>query len=111
MPRAQRICGRPGCPKPIAKRYCVTHDAEYEAKRGNSNKRGYGAAHRRTRASLAEVVARGDVPCARCGRPILATDTWALDHDDEDRSRYLGPSHTACNNSAGGKNAHAKLER
>ena len=105
MPRAQRICGKAGCPKPVAKRYCAEHDAEYETKRGNSNARGYGSAHRRVRASLADVVARGDVPCARCGQPIRPNDAWHLDHND-DRSSYLGPSHDTCNTSAGGKRAH-----
>lgn len=105
MPRAQRICGRPGCPKPVAKRYCLAHDAEYEAKRGNSTQRGYGSAHRTARTRWAARVARGIVNCARCQQLILPDQPWALDHSD-DRLSYLGPSHATCNNSAGGKNAH-----
>lgn len=101
-----RICAQRGCPKVVEKRYCPEHAAQHEVRRGTPTQRGYGTAHRRKRASLAEVVARGDVPCARCGQPIRTTDTWALDHDDQDRNRYIGPSHTRCNNSAGGKNAH-----
>jgi len=101
-----RICAQRGCPKITDKRYCAAHAAAHEAKRGTPAQRGYGTAHRRKRASLAEVVARGDVPCARCGKPILPGDQWALDHDDEDRAQYLGPSHKRCNDSAGGKNAH-----
>ena len=105
MPRAQRICGKPGCPKPVAKRYCTEHDAEYETKRGNSSQRGYGATHRSARKRWASRVERGIVSCARCQQPILPNQAWALDHSD-DRLSYLGPSHANCNNSAGGKNAH-----
>ena len=105
MPRAQRICGRPGCPKPIAKRYCIEHDAEYEAKRGNANKRGYGATHQRARADMAPTIAAGRAACARCGQPIEPGQDWHLDHSD-DRSGYIGPSHAHCNTSAAGKRSH-----
>jgi hypothetical protein len=50
-------------------------------------------------------VLAGDVLCARCGLLILPAESWALDHTD-DRSGYLGPSHTLCNNRAGGRAAH-----
>jgi putative intracellular protease/amidase len=50
-------------------------------------------------------VERGQVDCARCDLLILPGGAWALDHTD-DRTGYLGPSHEACNTSAGGKAAH-----
>jgi hypothetical protein len=65
--------------------------------------RGYGAAHRAERERWAPKVARGEVCCARCGRPIQAGEPWDLDHDDRDRSQYLGPSHAACNRATAGR--------
>jgi hypothetical protein len=41
--------------------------------------------------------------CARCGLPIRPGEEWHLDHDDEDRGRYLGPSHARCNEKAAGR--------
>lgn len=106
MPRAKRICGKAGCPHAADGRYCTKHNAEYEAERGTSTARGYGSAHQRTRARLNLEVQRGLTNCARCGEPIQPNTAWALDHDDLDRGKYLGPSHVFCNNSAGGKAAH-----
>lgn len=106
MPRAKRICPKPGCPHPIANRYCPTHDREYEAARGNSNQRGYGIEHQRARANTAPTVAKGRTPCARCGQPILPGQAWHLDHTN-DRTSYLGPSHDHCNLTAAGKASHA----
>ena len=105
MPRAKRICPRPGCTKPVNKRYCTAHEAEYERNRGNSNQRGYGASHQQARAQVAPQVRAGHMPCARCGQPIEPGQDWHLDHND-DRSGYIGPSHAQCNTRAGGKRAH-----
>jgi hypothetical protein len=33
---------------------------------------------------------------------IGPNEDWDLDHADDDRSRYLGPSHRRCNRVAGG---------
>jgi hypothetical protein len=59
----------------------------------------YGEAHRKVRKRWAPKVRAGKVRCARCGEPILPTEKWDLDHDDDDPSerRYLGPSHRRCN--------------
>lgn len=106
MPRAKRICPKAGCPFPTDGRYCTKHNAEYEKQRGSREARGYGAEHRKARARLNLEVQAGITTCARCQQPIKPGEPWALDHDDNDRGKYLGPSHSYCNNSAGGKNAH-----
>jgi hypothetical protein len=46
---------------------------------------------------LAPFVEAGCVRCARCGELIKPGEKWHLDHDDFDRSRYLGASHARCN--------------
>lgn len=106
MPRAQRICPRPGCPHLITTgRYCPDHARAYERQRGTRQQRGYDLTHERLRARWAARVATGAVPCARCGSLIEPSAEWALDHTD-DRTGYLGPSHATCNNRAGGVAAH-----
>jgi hypothetical protein len=100
-----RVCSEPGCPELTESRHCDDHAAAHERRRGTRQQRGYTAAHDRLRARWKPKVERGLVDCARCGRRILPGDTWALDHT-EDRTDYLGPSHAACNNSAGGRAAH-----
>jgi hypothetical protein len=80
--------------------------------------RGYNEAHKRLRAHWAPKVSRGDVCCARCGRPIPPAGlgpcpavrngrrcgkdhgNWVLGHDDWDRSIYLGPEHACCSTAA-----------
>ena len=52
------------------------------------------------RRRLAPLVAKGTVPCARCGDLIGAGESWELDHRDDGRG-YLGPSHRRCNRRAG----------
>lgn len=73
-------------------------------KPGGTTARGYGADHQKLRAWWKPAVDAGKVPCARCGVKILTDprelgDGWQLDHDPTDptRRRYLGPSHTRCN--------------
>jgi len=108
LPRAKRICAKSGCPHVADGRYCTKHNAEYEAERGTSTARGYGSAHQRTRARLNLDVQAGLTKCARCGNPIAPNTAWHLDHADEDRGTYLGPAHAFCNDSAGGRKAHAQ---
>lgn len=106
MARAKRICAKVGCPSTATGSYCPTHQAEAERARGSREQRGYDHAHRQLRKQWAPKVATGEVICGRCGQAIRPGQSWALDHDDRDRSKYLGPSHATCNNSAGGRNAH-----
>jgi|SRR5579862_193339 len=83
--------------------------AEFEAERaadrarGSAARRGYGAAHRATRAQWAAQVEAGTVACARCGHLIVPGSEWHLDHAD-DGDGYLGPSHASCNIAA--RNGH-----
>ena len=105
-----RRCPASYCPTliPDGERYCAKHQAEYEAKRGNARARGYGSSHERLRARVARAIAEGRlVACARCGYAIRQGDAWHLDHDDNDRSRYVGASHASCNTAAGGRKGAA----
>ena len=108
MARAKRICSKPGCPNPAVTSRCQQHEREHDKARGTKAERGYGQAHINLRKQWAAKVATGTVPCARCGEPIQPGTAWALDHDDHDRSRYLGPSHRHCNDSAGGRASHRR---
>jgi hypothetical protein len=71
--------------------------AEYEARKRRPASQGYGQDHQRLRAQWAQRVDAGEVSCARCARRIAPGTPWHLDHDDRDRSRYLGASHQRCN--------------
>ena len=67
----------------------------------NTTARGYGAAHQKLRAQVAQLVAAGTAVCWRCGRAIQPWMAWDLGHDDYDRSVYRGPEHAKCNRSSG----------
>jgi hypothetical protein len=108
MPRAKKICAKPGCPAIADSSYCTEHARANDKARGNSNQRGYGAQHQRTRTTLDIRVQAGLINCARCGQRIKQGEPWHLDHDDTDRGKYLGPSHAFCNTSAGGRKAHTQ---
>ena len=57
---------------------------------------------------MAPTVDAGLATCARCQQPILPGKKWHLDHDDENRRRYIGVSHASCNGQAGGRVGRAK---
>lgn len=103
---AGRRCPGERCPVILTdgSRYCPTHARAYEQRRGTSAARGYGSGHRALRASWQRRIDAGErIACARCTGLIVAGQAWALDHHDDDRSEYLGPSHASCNNAAGGR--------
>lgn len=58
---------------------------------------GYGAAHKARRRREAKLVEAGRATCWRCGKPIAPGGDWDLGHDDNDRTKYMGPEHVACN--------------
>lgn len=74
------------------------------------SERGYDAAHRAQRARIVEHMASGaSYACSRCGQPIQHGQAWHLDHDDVDRTKYLGPAHATCNERAGKHKAERVL--
>lgn len=100
-----RVCLADGCPLLVRApaRRCATHRQDVELARGSRQSRGYGAEHDRRRRELAPIVAAGAAMCARCGQPIAAGAMWDLGHDDNDRARYVGPEHAACNRATRGR--------
>lgn len=95
------MCRRlhPGTGKCPDCRAAAFHAVDRE--RGTTTERGYGWTHQQERARWTSAVAAGEVACSRCGARIMPGEAWDLDHDDADRSRYLGPAHTRCNRIAG----------
>jgi hypothetical protein len=77
--------------------------AKYEYRRGNTTARGYGTHHQRMRKAAKALVDAGGVNCCRCGKPIPPGAPFDLDHSDEDRTKYQGVSHPACNRAAGAR--------
>lgn len=107
MPRAKRICPKPGCPNAAIKRYCQDHEREYERQRGNSNQRGYGSAHQAERTQWVKRIAiLGQIQCATCPTQIKPGQPFDLGHTN-DRQRYIGPQCLPCNRSDGGRRGRA----
>lgn len=87
------------------------------ASRPSASQRGYGAAHDARRRADARRVATGTARCARgaackfaeevdgvlVGGLIHPAAMWDLGHDDRDRTRYIGPEHSACNRGTHGR--------
>lgn len=59
--------------------------------------RGYGVKHQALRRRWDAQVQRGQVPCGRCGRPILPGTPWDLSHPDDNKDLEPTPWHAACN--------------
>lgn len=65
--------------------------------RGTTTERGYDRKHQKLRAKYQREMDAGQVfLCWRDGKPVDPTD-WHLGHDDDDRTKYMGPEHPACN--------------
>jgi hypothetical protein len=77
-------------------------------KPGGTVASGYGQAHRAERARQLAALVDGVTPCARCFKPMWRMQQLHLDHDDRDRSRWLGLAHARCNTSAGARIGHAR---
>jgi hypothetical protein len=111
MPRAMRVCPRPGCPELTTDGPCSAHQREREQRRGTRQQRGYTAQHDRLRERWRPKVELGEVDChaITCLLPerrIHLGMAWDLGHT-EDRTAWTGPEHERCNRSAGGRAAHA----
>jgi hypothetical protein len=94
---AVKVCLVPGCGRLQPESRCAEHRREHERARGSAAERGYGTMHRAERDRWALLVATGNVKCWRCGDYIASDSSWDLGHDDQDRSKYRGPEHQACN--------------
>lgn len=111
---AKRICPCTGCavhegscPNIVERGRCGRCRRAADRARGTRTERGYGPEHQAERRRWQRIIRRRGVPCVRgCGRIIRRDDVWHLDHDDEDRTRWLGPSCVPCNTAAGGRAAH-----
>jgi hypothetical protein len=62
-----------------------------------TSERGYGAAHDKRREKEKVNVEAGKAYCWRCTKKISPHESWDLGHDDDDRSKYMGPEHAKCN--------------
>ena len=65
-----------------------------------TTERGYGEAHKARRRREARRIKAGGAICWRCTKPIdpdTPSDQWDLGHDDNDRTKYMGPEHVSCN--------------
>lgn len=71
----------------------------------STTQRGYGWSHQKARRAALAAFVVGQ-PCVRCGKPLTSKRDVELDHDDNDRSRYLGLAHSYCNRQAGGRKSH-----
>lgn len=107
MPRAMKICAKPGCPAITAGSYCIEHTRERDKARGNSNQRGYGYAHQELRKAFVPEHKAGTLICWRCREVIPPDEPFDLGHDDDDRTIYRGPEHANhCNRAAAGRKSH-----
>lgn len=75
------------------------------------DRREYGHRHKALRAQWVPLVDAGLVACSRCGQPIAPGSDWHLDHDDNDRTRYRGPSHQRCNIEASNRRSASPAPR
>ncbi|QLF83884.1 polynucleotide kinase [Gordonia phage Moosehead] len=76
------------------------------AKPPTTTQRGYGARHQNMRKRYEASVRAGNATCWRCGQPIKPDGDWDLGHDDNDRSKYMGPEHVTCNRGAPRRQTH-----
>lgn len=100
-----RVCPEPGCPNLTTGGPCDQH-------RQTTTQRGYGTKHQRAKRRWQIIINQRGAVCARFSLgqcvesnamiPVGSRD-WALDHDDDDRTRYIGPSHKRCNDIAGAR--------
>ena len=96
-----RVCAEPGCPALIEAGTrdgrCTQHQRARDRARGRRQQRGYDAKHGQLKREYQGDMDSGVVfTCWRCLEPVDPKQ-WCLGHCDDDRSRYHGPEHPACN--------------
>lgn len=89
-------------------RACYTESMKTHRLRESRRPADYDRAHNNLRRAWETILEVTEINCARCDQPILADQTWHLDHRD-DRNGYLGPSHSRCNLAAGRRAHQAQL--
>lgn len=107
-----RVCAFTRCPKLVQpnERYCNEHKRLISKARGTTTQRGYGHQHQKLRHEWEIRIAHGAQPtCPRCHQPIRFGQPWQLDHNRQ-RTGWLGPSHTRCNEQAGQTNSMTMRE-
>ena len=81
-----------------------------DVEKKSTTQRGYGHQHQKLRKKMLPYAIGTN--CHRCGLIMLDPKDMHLDHDDNDRTRYVGFSHASCNVKAGaakaGRNSHRK---
>lgn len=97
-----RVCPAPGCPNLTRGGRCTNCARQADHNRGTRQARGYDAAHDTERAKWTLILQTRAVTCARCPGLINPGDPWDLGHNDQ-RTRWTGPEHPACNRAAGGR--------
>lgn len=79
---------------------------------GSTTADGYGAKHQKLRADYVKRMAQGEsFACWRCGGWINPSMPWDLEHDEQDRSLYLGPGHRGRECPRGGNRATYRRRR
>lgn len=103
MPRAMKICAKPGCPAIADGSYCTEHKRAADKARGSREARGYGHAHREFRKAFIPEHQEGTLICWRCRELIRPDEPFDLGHDDNDRNLYRGAEHQRCNRATNGR--------
>lgn len=105
MPKALKVCSRPGCPNLVASGRCEDCTRVAEAARGTAAERGYDSRWRRRRAAFLRKPT--NLFCRLCGAPSSVADHWPLSRKelvaagvkDPDADELLRPLCTGCHNS------------
>ena len=77
-------------------------DYQRWARKGTTEQRGYGHAHRTERERRLALWRPGD-PCVRCGRPMFGPPAYIDLGHTPDRTAYTGLEHRSCNRSEGAR--------
>lgn len=110
MPRALRVCGKPGCPTRTPNRYCERHTTAPKP-HGRSGRTYNGHRHRKL---TAIVVQRDKGVCHLCGKPgatsadhIIPVALGGAEYD----TRNMKAAHVSCNVADGARIAAEKARR